>query len=538
MDDRPFLSGNEELGAREDYEQQMLQYLNAVDNEQLGAREDYEQEMLQYLNVVDNGVSGEYEQEILQHLGDVDNGQSGSKGQEMPQELVGTDNGMEDRAQKKTKWQRHKEIAATNYKNYRAKMFMASLEKKAIFSGQYNLCGFCQEMEGVILCDQCTSCALMCPACDSVQHAMRPCHDRRLVTGRKEGGQKQCLLPGDLVQVEPGKETTFSVISTLKVLPISQPKECQCGDRNWQIRPGKAVAVNTERGRFDLNLPEYTCTACGLDKLVEADDCIHSGYWPGDPRNLTVLYDMTALESWDRLNRTAPMLATSSYLTILRALSEENSRNLYISGDGFNMAYREWSFCRDKLLSVTQGTSLECPACTPHQHAAHIDGNHKLYRFKSVPRGSEESYFHDTFIDRDTLVDSFVEKVRSGDKATQQSNCGKGHFKAAKTTAPKRTMLDETGLVVATCRHVIMQKAVNMHRGEIYAYPLYLQENFCKPQDVNFVCQDVICRYWPWLAKCASRFPEFFPLLTEMKPFLSVMHAKAHTWSCQVCLFT
>ncbi|XP_034057129.1 uncharacterized protein LOC117536392 isoform X3 [Gymnodraco acuticeps] len=39
--------------------------------------------------------------------------------------------------------------------------------------------------------------------------------------------------------------------------------------------------------------------------------------------------------------------------------------------------------------------------------------------------------------------------------------------------------------------------------------------------------------YWPYLEKMAAKLPELQPL-TEMKPFLSVMHAKAHTGKCEV----
>jgi len=40
-------------------------------------------------------------------------------------------------------------------------------------------------------------------------------------------------------------------------------------------------------------------------------------------------------------------------------------------------------------------------------------------------------------------------------------------------------------------------------------------------------------RYWPYLEKMAEKLSELQPL-TMMKPFLSVMHAKAHTGKCEV----
>jgi len=40
-------------------------------------------------------------------------------------------------------------------------------------------------------------------------------------------------------------------------------------------------------------------------------------------------------------------------------------------------------------------------------------------------------------------------------------------------------------------------------------------------------------RYWPYLRKVAEELSDLQPLM-EMRPFLSVMHAKAHTAKCEV----
>lgn len=39
--------------------------------------------------------------------------------------------------------------------------------------------------------------------------------------------------------------------------------------------------------------------------------------------------------------------------------------------------------------------------------------------------------------------------------------------------------------------------------------------------------------YWPYLSKVADNFTDMQPLM-EMRPFLSVVHAKAHTAKCEV----
>lgn len=72
------------------------------------------------------------------------------------------------------------------------------------------------------------------------------------------------------------------------------------------------------------------------------------------------------------------------------------------------------------------------------------------------------------------------------------------------------------------------QHAVNMLHGEVYGYAHYLQLNHFIPKNVKFMWYDVICKYWPWLCK------NDIEASTKMKPALSVMHAKAHAWYCQV----
>lgn len=44
---------------------------------------------------------------------------------------------------------------------------------------------------------------------------------------------------------------------------------------------------------------------------------------------------------------------------------------------------------------------------------------------------------------------------------------------------------------------------------------------------------DIACKYFPYLQKVTKEFPDLQTIL-DMKPLLSVMHAKAHTWKCEV----
>lgn len=106
--------------------------------------------------------------------------------------------------------------------------------------------------------------------------------------------------------------------------------------------------------------------------------------------------------------------------------------------------------------------------------------------------------------------------------------CGDTTWRAARNSGGKKKNLDETGLEILGCRHSIAQAAVNMFRGEIYNYAYYLQKNVLAGNNTMFMWYDVICQYWPWLVKHDQ------VLSNKIKPGLSVMHAKAHCWTCQV----
>lgn len=106
--------------------------------------------------------------------------------------------------------------------------------------------------------------------------------------------------------------------------------------------------------------------------------------------------------------------------------------------------------------------------------------------------------------------------------------CGSSEWRAANNQPLKRAKLDETGLEIAGCRHGLAQCAVNMYQGELYGYAYYIQRYQMQPANVAFIWVDVICKYWKW-ARNAGLLKE-----CSIKPALSVMHAKAHNWTCQV----
>lgn len=115
-------------------------------------------------------------------------------------------------------------------------------------------------------------------------------------------------------------------------------------------------------------------------------------------------------------------------------------------------------------------------------------------------------------------------------KPDEDSMCGQSNWRAAGNTIKKKRNLVETGLEISGCRHALAQHSINMMYGEVYGYAHYLQVNYYITKKVQFFWYDVVCKYWPWLKKNDPGTAQ------KMKPALSVMHAKAHAWSCQVCV--
>ncbi len=79
-------------------------------------------------------------------------------------------------------------------------------------------------------------------------------------------------------------------------------------------------------------------------------------------------------------------------------------------------------------------------------------------------------------------------------------------------------------------------RALNHFRSEIYAYPLTLIHEVASRQQVIFFCMDVTCKFVPYLHKVITACPEDVHLM-DLKPLLSIMHAKAHEVKCEVNLF-
>ncbi|CAM4278818.1 unnamed protein product [Leuciscus chuanchicus] len=305
---------------------------------------------------------------------------------------------------------------------------------------------------------------------------------------------------------------TFEFSEQVRYLPLLLPdKICACSEGSCRVISGKPIIVINFNGRYNLSLPSLECSCCRTKWAVGLSDLLKSGYWPASIHFETV-YEVGLFRSFLDLKLFAPGLSRQAFLGI----TEYNGRSGQICGDTFQKAFLEWTFALHEVERLCGVQPFKCPACSPSMHAISVDGNRKLYRFHNA-HGTDKGYFDGTFIMKD--VSSFVGYVHEKIKhATGKGVCGSSQWTAAKESAKKSaSKIDEEGLEIAVCRHGGLLKGLNMFRGEIFAYPLFLQNTLSK-ENVSFFCSDVACKYWPYLKRVVGHF----------------MHAKAHEWSCEI----
>ncbi|KAK2834617.1 hypothetical protein Q7C36_015318 [Tachysurus vachellii] len=258
------------------------------------------------------------------------------------------------------------------------------------------------------------------------------------------------------------------------ILPTVKVPDCSCEGTSFTVLPGKPVILITINGRFDLHQPLYECQTCQQQWTPDSKDLLRSGYWPASVSNST-LYTLDLLSSFQELKVIAPGFSRQAFAKLLEHRTKCGGRvsNGHINGDALQRSFLEFSYASFEEEQLCCSAPFTCPACTPEMLAVSADGNRKLYRA-----------------------------------------CGDSQWTAARETSRKASKLDEEGMEVAVCRHGFLLKEL-------------------MPAKAKFFAMDVACKYWPYLEKAARVLPALQEL-NEMKPFLSIMHARAHATKCEI----
>uniref|UniRef100_A0A7M5X014 CxC3 like cysteine cluster domain-containing protein n=2 Tax=Clytia hemisphaerica TaxID=252671 RepID=A0A7M5X014_9CNID len=388
---------------------------------------------------------------------------------------------------------------------------------------QETFCFKCGQREAEIRCYSCTHAIFLCTVCDTEVHKSKSFHDRQWFKEfYKPLTPKEHIEDGQVVIIEK---------------PLLLTSKCSfcghfCESCDVQVLSTAPITVITTKGRFDLNKFERICCHCTeKSNPFQIRTLLKNGYWP-----VSLNYALTVIREdcfllWDRFSKNMPGSSLGSFLKSLSDISIHNGRVGTINQPMFAHAFKEYQHLKFDVEQLCSLSWFECPGCGDQQHSCHVDGNNKLYRYKTSGKRTAKPYYGDIFIVKNEKVNDHLAKLNYSVRQPKNSepvNCGGNILKAAQNVSRKKASLDETGLEYCVCRHGIAQSGVNMFRGEIFGYAHYLQKDHMVSKNVKFIWYDVICKYWSWL-KSNDPF-----LAEEMKPALSVLHGKMHQMSCQI----
>ncbi|XP_056144681.1 uncharacterized protein LOC130120088 [Lampris incognitus] len=222
-------------------------------------------------------------------------------------------------------------------------------------------------------------------------------------------------------------------------------------------------------------MPVHVCNICLQRWTPDLKDLIKSGYWPASSHSQT-LYTIDLFHSFQDLKVISPGFSGQAFAKLLEHRTRCAGRSGQINGDALQRSFLEFSYCSFEEDQLCCATPFTCLACTPEMVAVAADGNRKLYRFKRSSGFENTAFFEGLFLAKDSKVSAFVDTIRTAVKSMQgKATCGASQWAAARETSRRASKLDEEGVEVAVCRHGYLLKGLNMYRGDIFAYPLYLQ---------------------------------------------------------------
>ncbi|XP_041954229.1 uncharacterized protein LOC121713601 [Alosa sapidissima] len=427
-----------------------------------------------------------------------------------------------------TAWTQRQVLAGVRAKLARPVLLDAKLSAQRTAT---ETCQKCLAEKAVIRCLECVPLDFeyLCGKCDREVHRRHVFHDRVAIFH----GYLEPIPPTKAVVMDGNGQPHFCEQVCQLPLP-TQRVICGCTEEA-EVTTGRHIAVVTMNGRYEMCLPRKVCSTCKKEWTPGVKDLLRYNYWPSTANCLTV-YSSDIFEAFSNLKLSAPSFSRHAFLKLLEHQSVQKGRPGKVCADMFQRSYFEYCLCKHTEDTMSEVDPFCCPACQPDMLAVCCDGNRKHYRFQKSKGTEEPSLYEGLFIAKDEDVLAFLKNIRgsSGSRANDSGTCGVSRFKACKEASKKSTSkIDEEGLQVAVCRHGILLRGLNHYRGEIYAYPMFLQKELGERANVTFFCMDVVCRYWPYLSKVVVEFPSLQPLM-HMRPFLSVMHAKAHTAKCEV----
>jgi hypothetical protein len=142
-------------------------------------------------------------------------------------------------------------------------------------------------------------------------------------------------------------------------------------------------------GVFDLNAPVYRCNkrnTCNYNREVRLKDFIFSGYFPGNPNNLRLLFSTKLLKMWHHVSLLTPRTSLTQFSNALANTSQDAGLVRYFTSNFYYFA----------SLIVTINAcirQIEIQKCLSHLISLLIYLKNRNKNFKFIPAVKEETYY-------------------------------------------------------------------------------------------------------------------------------------------------
>ncbi|XP_043188292.1 uncharacterized protein LOC122363277 isoform X2 [Amphibalanus amphitrite] len=255
------------------------------------------------------------------------------------------------------------------------------------------------------LCLDCDK-TFSCESCDVNEHQWKPLHRRLAWT------------QGYLMPLKPQEAVTETgeLVKKACSIPLQCCSSCDICGGSFDLRgiSTSDIIVITERGRLDLNLPVWVCEACNNRQNPLDADFMASGYFRGTPCHTSTIFSLEVFHLWRNLKSLSPGTSLAAFAMSLEKMGQLGGTCAPVDPERFQKAYSEWSYMVFEARRVVGHEDFQCHACGPKPMCVHVDGNGKLYRFKSAGGDTDRRPYHDgSCIASKEDVDAHVERLAS-----------------------------------------------------------------------------------------------------------------------------
>ncbi|MBA3789597.1 hypothetical protein H0X32_04430 [Patescibacteria group bacterium] len=325
--------------------------------------------------------------------------------------------------------------------------------------------------------------------------------------------------------------------------------------RNWEtIVPYIATGLQMRCNNFErrpcncIDIEERSITTISLGKMTKlafnSCICMHwatvlaaLGFFPGSPAHAEMGFDVDLLDHYITAVNIGGV-SKEAYSEGLRLqLQKKHVTPIPKFGANFRDATYWYSVAQELAFGINNATvALDqlCPACfggARQSAVVCLDGNFQHSRLANVARFAVDPSEEDCRIFLPNLPSSAQATEKMKNVRNNPGGC-LNSFKADSGRSKSKN-LEETGIMLAACKHDIPLRAVNFVRsGETYEHPIALLRSILAEASCParlLVYYDVACRF-----KVSAKKRLATEMFERCEFIIPSFHIYAHRFACQV----